>query len=186
MLGFRYNDPNRPFVIGSLFNGTTGVGGSSNNNIKSIFTRTGSTITFDEEVSSILVKDPSGNTWFMDGAGNIEVTAPKNFTVNAGENISFTAGMNITNTAGMNIAESAGVDKSSTVGMMHTLFVGGDSMMNVTGKLTEIIEGDVHSEVKNDHTTVSEKKVVAQTEKNHEVHTNAEISHNAAEKSKTN
>ena len=27
MLGFRYNDPNRPFVIGSLFNGKIGAGG---------------------------------------------------------------------------------------------------------------------------------------------------------------
>ncbi|MCL5247785.1 phage baseplate assembly protein V, partial [Cellulophaga sp. 20_2_10] len=27
LLGFRYNDPNRPFVLGSLFNGQTGAGG---------------------------------------------------------------------------------------------------------------------------------------------------------------
>jgi type VI secretion system secreted protein VgrG len=142
MLGFRYNDPNRLFVMGSLFNGTTGAGGNTSNNIKSIYTRTGSTITFDEGVSSILVKDPSGNTWFMDGAGNISVTAPKDITITAGANISITAGQNITSSAAINISESAGVNKATNVGALHTMFVGGDSMMNVIGKLTEMITGN--------------------------------------------
>jgi len=53
--------------------------------------------------SSILVKDPSGNTWFMDGNGNIEVTAPKNITMNAGESIMMSAGQNIVATAQKNI-----------------------------------------------------------------------------------
>ena len=91
MLGFRYNDPNRPFVLGSLFNGQTGKGGQEKNHLKSIFTRGGSTITFNELDNSILIKDTSGNTWFMDGAGNIMVTAPKNITMNAGENITMNA-----------------------------------------------------------------------------------------------
>jgi type VI secretion system secreted protein VgrG len=41
MLGFRYNDPNRPFVMGSMYNGTTGAGGQEKNHLKSIFTRGG-------------------------------------------------------------------------------------------------------------------------------------------------
>ncbi len=69
---------------------TTGAGGQEKNHLKTIFTRGGSTITFNELDNSILIKVPSGNTWFMDGKGNISVTAPKNFTVNAGENITFT------------------------------------------------------------------------------------------------
>nr|MBP6611630.1 type IV secretion protein Rhs [Paludibacter sp.] len=147
MLGFRYNDPNRPFVMGSLFNGTIGAGGSTSNNIKSIYTRTGSTITFDEGASSILVKDPSGNTWFMDGAGNISVTAPNDITITAGANISITAGQNITSSAALNISESAGVNKATTVGALNTMFVGGDSMMNVMGKLTEMITGNKESHI---------------------------------------
>ena len=113
MLGFRYNDPNRPFVMGSLFNGTTGNGGQDKNHLKSIFTRGGSTITFNELETSILVKDPSGNTWFMDGAGNISVTAPNDITITAGANISITAGQNITSSAALNISESAGVNKAT-------------------------------------------------------------------------
>ncbi|CAM3767626.1 phage baseplate assembly protein V [Flavobacterium branchiophilum] len=124
MLGFRYNDPNRPFVMGSLFNGTTGAGGQSQNHLKSIFTRGGSTITFNELDNSILVKDPSGNTWFMDGKGNISVTAPNDITITAGANISITAGQNINTSAGINISESAGVNKTESVGVLKTLTVG--------------------------------------------------------------
>jgi type VI secretion system secreted protein VgrG len=49
---------------------------------------------FNDAVGSVFIEDPSGNTWMMDGKGNISVNAPKNFTVNAGENITFTAGQN--------------------------------------------------------------------------------------------
>ncbi|MBP4136745.1 type VI secretion system Vgr family protein [Flavobacterium geliluteum] len=136
MLGFRYNDPNRPFVIGSLFNGKTGTGGDLKNNIKSIYTRTGSTITFDEGDSSILVKDPSGNKWFMDGNGNIEVTAPKNITINAGESIIMSAGQNIMASAqkdinvvaGDSITEIASEDYNLTASnIIETALVGRNS-----------------------------------------------------------
>jgi len=163
MLGFRYNDPNRPFVMGSLFNGTTGNGGQSQNHLKSIFTRGGSTITFNELETSILVKDPSGNTWFMDGAGNISVTAPNDITITAGANISITAGQNITSSAALNISESAGVNKATTVGALNTMFVGGDSMMNVMGKLTEMIEGDMISETKKERNEVSNEEMNIQS-----------------------
>jgi hypothetical protein len=43
----------------------------------------------------VFIEDPSGNTYLMDGAGNINVNASKNMTFTAGENISMTAGMNI-------------------------------------------------------------------------------------------
>jgi len=184
MLGFRYNDPNRPFVMGSLFDGTIGAGGSSNNNIKSIYTRTGSTITFDEGASSILVKDPSGNTWFMDGAGNISVTAPNDITITAGANISITAGQNITSSAALNISESAGVNKATTVGALNTMFVGGDSMMNVMGKLTEMIEGDMISETKKERNEVSNEEMNIQSTGMINKHSDKEIQNNSAEKSK--
>ena len=76
MLGFRYNDPNRPFVMGSLFNGTTGAGGLDKNHLKCIIYSWGSTITLNELETSVLLKHPSGNTCFMDVAGNISVTVP--------------------------------------------------------------------------------------------------------------
>ena len=185
MLGFRYNDPNRPFVLGSLFNGTTAAGGQEKNHLKSIFTRGGSTITFNELETSILVKDPSGNTWFMDGNGNISVTAPNDITITAGANISITAGQNITSSAALNISESAGVNKATTVGALNTMFVGGDSMATIMGKLTEMIEGDVISETKQGKTTInSEKGIESSSNGAINKHAQTEVQNNSAEKSK--
>jgi len=150
MLGFRYNDPNRPFVIGSLFNGKTGAGGTIRNNIKSIYTRTGSTITFDEGDSSILVKDPSGNKWFMDGNGNIDVTAPKNITINAGESIIMSAGQNIVASAqkdinviaGESITEMASEDYNLTASnIIETALIGRNSNAK---SITENIESSTY------------------------------------------
>ncbi|ELY2018406.1 Vgr family protein, partial [Flavobacterium psychrophilum] len=182
MLGFRYNDPNRPFVIGSLFNGTIGAGGSSNNNIKSIFTRTGSTITFDEGQSSILVKDPSGNIWFMDGNGNINVTAPKTFSVNATD-INLMASQNVSVTAGMNISESAGVNKATSIGAMHNLFVGGNSLINVTGNVTETIMGNLESHTEKDHVANSKKGLKYNVEGDVSKHSQKDMKLNSSEKS---
>lgn len=49
MVAFRYDDPNRPFVLGSLFHGKSGTGGGSSNKTKSLTTRSGCTITLDDE-----------------------------------------------------------------------------------------------------------------------------------------
>ena len=87
VVGFRYNDPNRPFVMGSLFSGTTGAGGLDGNKIKSLTTRTGSTITFDDshEQGKITISDPSGNTVTLNGDETITISAPQSVTINAKE-----------------------------------------------------------------------------------------------------
>jgi uncharacterized protein involved in type VI secretion and phage assembly len=156
MLGFRYNDPNRPFVLGSLFNGTTAAGGQEKNHLKSIFTRGGSTITFNELETSILVKDPSGNTWFMDGNGNISVTAPNDITITAGKNMSVNVGENLSIIAGENISETAGQNKNLTIGALYNVLVGNNYFINVIGSLFELIKGNRESET-------SERKEIAKS-----------------------
>lgn len=53
MVAFRYDDPNRPFVLGSLFHGKSGTGGGSSNKTKSLTTRSGCTITLDDEKEAL-------------------------------------------------------------------------------------------------------------------------------------
>ena len=48
MVGFEYGDPNRPYVMGSMFHGKNTEGGGENNFKKSITTRSGSTLTFED------------------------------------------------------------------------------------------------------------------------------------------
>lgn len=102
MLGFEYGDPNRPYVMGSIFHGKNGQGGGANNAEKSIVTRSGIQIVFNDESKSLHIQDPSGNTWDMDGKGNIEVYAPKKIKMNATDievsasnNIQFNVGNNL-------------------------------------------------------------------------------------------
>lgn len=81
LVGFRYNDPDRPFVMGSVFHGKTAGGGGSGNKSKSMTTRSGSTVTMDDDKKSITISDPSGNTMTYDGTGNVTVNSPKTITL---------------------------------------------------------------------------------------------------------
>ena len=85
MVGYEYGDPSRPFVMGSIFSELVSKGGGTNNRIKSLTTRSGITVVFDDDENkgSVTVKDPSGNVVKFDGNGNTTFTVPDVFTVNA-------------------------------------------------------------------------------------------------------
>ena len=105
MVGFDYGDPNRPYVMGSVFSELTGAGGGADNKGKSITTRSGHTLMFDDSVEGlgITLKDSNGNIIHLDAKGqNIDITAPetitftaKNMVMNISENITINAGKDI-------------------------------------------------------------------------------------------
>jgi type VI secretion system secreted protein VgrG len=128
LIGFRYNDPSRPFVLGSLFHGGTAAGGKDKNNIKSIQTRSGHMIEFNDTLGSesITITDKNKNVIILDTntssitisapenisitAKNIDLTAKENISMTAGTDISYSAKENITSSAGENLTEHAGKD----------------------------------------------------------------------------
>ncbi len=118
MVGFRYNDPNRPFVMGSLFSGTTGAGGQDQNNYKSIVTKSGHTIAFNDtnNSESITITDKNSNIVLIDtNNNNITISAnetitlrAKNINLDAEENITATSGKMTEIHAGENVMVNAG------------------------------------------------------------------------------
>ena len=110
LVGFRYNDPGRPYVMGSLFNGTTAGGGGQENISKTIVTRSGHTLAFNDMENGnwgITLKDAKGNVFHMDTKGSsINITAPQTITLNAANIM-----LNASNKIGL---QSSSVSKDGT------------------------------------------------------------------------
>ena len=104
-----------------------------------IHSRSGTKIKMNDAEGSIFIEDPSGNTWFMDGQGNISVNAPKNFSLTAGENVTISAGKDISVGAGGNMTNTANEDIAVIAGRDISQSAAGNIQENADNK-TEIIE----------------------------------------------
>ena len=125
MIAFRYSDPSRPFVLGSLFHGNTAAGGKTDNTIKSIQTRSGHVLEFNDTSNgeSITIKDKNGNMIFLDTAGkNITITAPETMTFNA-KNMVMKIEESITISAGKDMKTDIDGEMQTSVGKNHTLHI---------------------------------------------------------------
>ncbi|MBK1894231.1 type VI secretion system Vgr family protein [Chryseobacterium paridis] len=163
MVGFEYHHPDFPFAMGGMFHGAVGLGGGVNNHIKSIQTRSGNKVIFNDAEGSIYIEDPSGNTYFMDGKGSIIVNAPKDMTFTAGNNIRMSAGNDITSIAGSNIFSTANVNIVSNAGVNMVDTAGRDLLQTATGNIHE--SSDMRTEIAENERNVQSKKSDSYAEK---------------------
>ena len=161
LLGFRHGDPARPYVLGSLFNGTTGGGGLEGNHMKSLTTRSGHTIKLNDSLSSlgITIKDIKGNSIHIDSVGDdIIINAKRNITINAGE--TFTVNCKNANIlAEESINMNAEQDITSVSGE-STSIQAGESLTEIAADSYVLSANDANVQVTEEHnlqaSTISE------------------------------
>lgn len=82
MVSYEHGNPDRPYVTGSVFHSGSGKGGDKDNKVKSIITRSGNAIVFDDETGSIVITDQTGKQLIMlDGTNAITVMAKRSITL---------------------------------------------------------------------------------------------------------
>lgn len=158
MVAFRYNDPNRPYVQGSIFNGTNAGGGGDSNKTKSLTTRSGAMVSLDDSKGSITVKDPGGNTVFLDGSGAVEITAINSISLTVGSS-SLTlnnagdinlSGVNIKITSDGGIIETSAPTIVASASKEHSL-EGKD--VSISAKVSASISGLAKTDIDSKGTT---------------------------------
>ncbi|WP_306425386.1 phage baseplate assembly protein V [Prevotella intermedia] len=151
LLGFRHGDPARPYVMGSLFNGSTGGGGGQGNKCKSLTTRSGSSLKLDDSDGSVTLHDKGGVSMNFDGSGNQSLNAASKSTTSVGKGGSSVLTMD----------SSGNIDLSGKTQI--TLKVGG-STITIKGEEVRISSKDIILEAENNSITGINNKINGETD----------------------
>ena len=158
MVSYEGGNPHRPYVSGSMYHGKNAK--EVSNNIRSITTKSGSTITFDDNdgKEKITIKDKNGNIILLDTkAKSIEITAPenivmkaKNITLEAEYRIEAKSKENITATADKEIILSANDEGVIQTKKGFTIKADDDVTVKSQGGMNVSIERDLQIKSKGD------------------------------------
>jgi type VI secretion system secreted protein VgrG len=136
LLCFRYNDPDRPFVMGSMFHGKTGGGGGEGNNTKSLNSKSGHTISMDDG-KGITIVDKSGNNLIViDGTNTISITSALKIELSNGKSSITMDGDTISIDAAHVFV--SGTDDCSMMGGAHGFSTEKGGEVSVSGKTTTV------------------------------------------------
>jgi hypothetical protein len=162
MVAFEQGNPDRPYVTGSLFHRDNGGGAATDNNIKSITTRSGHTIEFDdtEGEEKIHIRDNGGSVITFDtkekslfissnedlnlSAKNINIAAEENISIGAKKDISISAEGNMQALSKGDMAIQS--DGDTSVSSQGNLEMEATSDASLSG-LKALIKGETNAEL---------------------------------------
>lgn len=147
IVAFEGGDVEKPFVVNSIYSGSAKSGtGDSDNNIKSLSTRSGNKISLDDKDGCVIIVDKAGNELKIDGSGNISLTASESITLSSGQSsISLKKDGTIAIKGGK-IVEIEGTSDSVKVSSMNKV--------EISGTASTVLKSDAKVEVKSAMTSV--------------------------------
>ncbi|AWG24097.1 type VI secretion system Vgr family protein [Flavobacterium kingsejongi] len=151
LIAFEGGNAEKPFVLGAMYNGPAmSEYHTSGNDKKVIQTRSGTKVIMDDAEGSVFIEDPSGNTWKMDGKGNITVNAPKNMTFTVGENFNINVGKDMITQVGENRTTTIemkdrlqAMEAFETINENKTVKIGGDLSESTATTTHKAEHGDI-------------------------------------------
>ncbi|WP_160140098.1 type VI secretion system Vgr family protein [Chryseobacterium sp. c4a] len=85
MVNFVHQHPDRPFVMGGMYHGAAGGGGGQGNNVKSLSSKSGHTISLNDAGGITITDKTGGNIITVDGTNTISAVASKKVTLDNGK-----------------------------------------------------------------------------------------------------
>lgn len=178
MVGYEQGNPDRPFVMGSVFYKENSGGVTGENTLKSITTRSGHTLEFNDDEEGewgITLRDINGNTVRLNTKDkHIEITAPetitltaKNVSINAEENVQIAAKKNVDMTAEADINSAAKgnlaqqADGDITISAEGNVGIEATADVNIAGQ-NVTADGNVKATLNGTQTLVSGKMTTVQ------------------------
>lgn len=193
IVSFEEGNVARPIVMGSMYHQSNMDNSAyANNHLKSITTRTGHLIEFDDrsQTQGIKITDIRGNFVHIDTNGNnITITSLENMTLNC-KNMQINVGENMDIQVGENQSIVVGNDQSTNIGNDSRVNIGNDYSIAAMGNIveqsdnrTEVVEQDFARNSSTSNEIASEISAFS-TAENMTLQSGKIVEINSAEKSK--
>jgi len=187
LVGFEGGNAQCPYVMGAQYNGKESSGyNTPKNDLKVTRTRSGIIIIMNDADGSVLIEDPSGNKYFMDGKENIKFFAPKTIELEAGEDIIMKAGRDMTTKVGVNKTDSIGGNHNENIIGSKYISIGFNFMITVAGSFKEYIKGKIESHTEKERKEIGIKGIDSASEGSIKKHAQKNLNNNSGENSTHN